>query len=117
MIMKKDPVVFLKHILESINLIETYLRGVTEENFHTSIEKQDLVVRRLEIIGEAVKNLPFDFRKKYPEIPWKDMAGMRDIIIHQYFGINYYRVWDTVVNLLPLLKKQVEELLQENSSM
>jgi uncharacterized protein with HEPN domain len=109
--MKKDPAIFLHHILESINLIQTYLQGVTEEQFHTSTEKQDLVVRRLEIIGEAAKNLPAEFKKKYPNIPWKDMAGMRDIIAHQYFGINFNTVWDTVQNLLPPLKIQIKDLI------
>lgn len=108
--MKKDPSIFLHHIMESISLIETYLQGVTEKQFHTSTEKQDLVVRRLEIIGEAAKNLPPEFKKKHPYIPWKDMAGMRDIIAHKYFGINFNTVWDTVQNLLPTLKIQIVEL-------
>jgi len=114
--MMKEPIIFLTHILESINLIEMYLQGVTEEHFYTSIEKQDLVLRRLEIIGEAAKNLPDKFRRKYPDIPWKRMAGMRDIIIHQYFSVNFNRVWDTVVNALPPLKKQIEQLIREYSS-
>lgn len=114
--MRKEPIVFLTHILESINLIEIYLQGVTEEYFHVSVEKQDLVVRRLEIIGEATKNLPNEFRKKHLEIPWKKMAGLRDVIIHEYFGIEYNIIWDTVVNLLPILKKQIEQLVQEYSS-
>jgi len=101
--------------MESINLIEMYVQGVTEEYFHTSIEKQDLVVRRLEIIGEATKNLPDEFRKKHSDIPWKRMAGLRDVIIHQYFGIEYDIIWDTVVNWLPLLKKQTEQLIREYS--
>jgi uncharacterized protein with HEPN domain len=106
--MKKEPIIFLTHILESINLIEMYMQGVTEEYFHTSIEKQDLVVRRLEIIGEATKNLSDEFREKHSDIPWKSIAGLRDVIIHQYFGIKYDRIWNTVVNLLPILKKQIE---------
>ncbi len=110
--MKKESTIFLTHILESINLIETYLQGVTKERFHTSVEKQDLVVRRLEIIGEATKNLSNEFREKNPTIPWKRMAGMRDIIAHHYFGINYNRVWETVVQLLPPLKQQIKEILQ-----
>jgi uncharacterized protein with HEPN domain len=101
--------------MESINLIEIYMQGVTEEYFHTSIEKQDLVVRRLEIIGEATKNLPTEFRKKHSHIPWKKIAGLKDVIIHQYFGIEYNIIWDTVVNLLPILKKQVEQLIREYS--
>jgi len=67
--MMKEPTIFLTHILESIHLIEVYLQGVTEEHFHASTEKQDLVLRRLEIIGEAAKNLPDEFRRKYPDIP------------------------------------------------
>ena len=109
--MKKDPNIFLTHILESIDAIEEYLDGVTEEKFHTSREKQDLIVRRLEIIGEAAKNIPEDFRKQHDTIPWKKMTGMRDVMIHQYFGINYKIVWDTVTNILPPLRKQIEQLL------
>lgn len=109
--MKKDPSIFLKHILESIDAIEEYLEQVDEEEFYTSREKQDLIIRRLEIIGEAAKNIPEDFRKQHNTIPWKKMAGMRDVIIHQYFGINYKIVWDTVVKTLPLLKKQIMQVL------
>ena|SRR5258706_12776608 len=112
--MKKDTTIFLNHILESIKLIEAYLKGVTEEYFHMSIEKQDLVVRRLEIIGEATKNIPANFREKHTDIPWRKMAGMRDKISHQYFGIDYGIVWDTATNILPPLKKQIETLLGAN---
>lgn len=111
--MKRDPLLFIDDILESINLINEYLQGVTEEQFHVSIEKQDSIVRRIEIIGEATKNLPDDFKEKYPETPWKDMAGMRDKIIHQYFGINFMTVWDTAKNMLPPLKVQIEEVLKD----
>ena len=110
--MKKDPKVFLVHILESIEAIEEYLQGVSEETFHVSREKQDLAVRRLEIIGEASKNIPDDFRNSHPDIPWKRMSGMRDMIAHQYFGINYNIVWDTVKNQLPSLKAQIKEMLK-----
>jgi len=110
--MKKDPRLFLTHILESILLIEQYLQGVTEDHFYTSTEKQDLIVRRLEIIGEATKNLPEEMRKNYPTIPWKKMAGMRDIITHQYFAINFKTVWETASLFIPQLKKQIEEILQ-----
>ncbi|HVF69221.1 MAG TPA: DUF86 domain-containing protein [Xanthomonadales bacterium] len=110
--MKKDITIFLNHILESITLIEKYIDGVKEDQFHMSTEKQDLAVRRLEIIGEATKNLPTEFREKYPDIPWKQMAGMRDKISHQYFDIDYNIVWDTVKNMLPPLKKQIEEILR-----
>lgn len=113
--MTKDPLIFLEHILESIDLIEKYLNGVDEEMFHLSMEKQDLVVRRIEIIGEATKNIPYEFKNTYPDIPWKDMAGMRDVMIHQYFGIDYNIVWKTATQKLPLLKKQIERIIQEIS--
>jgi uncharacterized protein with HEPN domain len=80
---KKDPTVFLSHILDSINLIEEYTAGVNEKEFHKNRSLQDATIRRLEIIGEAVKNLPQSFKTKHPDIPWKQMAGMRDILIHE----------------------------------
>jgi len=91
------------------------MQGITEEYFHTSTEKQVQVVRRLEIIGETTKNLPDEFRRKHSDIPWKSIAGLRDVVIHQYFGINFNRIWETVVNLLPILKKQIEQLIREYS--
>lgn len=109
--MKKDPMIFLTHILHSINAIERYLQDVTEKQFENSEEKQDLAVRRLEIIGEATKNISMEFREQHPEIPWKRMAGMRDVVIHQYYNVDYSVIWDTVTNLLPSLKKQIENLL------
>ena len=79
--MKKDPQIFLTHILESIEAIEEYLQGVSEETFYNSREKQDLAVRRLEIIGEAAKNIPDEFKKQHVALPWKQMTGMRDVLI------------------------------------
>ena len=113
--MKKEPKVFLNHILDSIVLIEEYSKNVTQEKFNKNRYLQDAIIRRLEIIGEATKNLPDEFRKKHSDIPWKSIAGLRDVIIHQYFGVEYNRIWDTVVNLLPPLKKQIEQLIREYS--
>lgn len=77
-------------ILESIELIEDYLNGINndKETFEKTKLVQDSIIRRLEIIGEATKNIPTDIREKYPDVPWKLMAGMRDVLIHSYFGIN-----------------------------
>ena len=81
--MRKDPEVFLAHILESIDLIEGYSAGKTREEFVESRQLQDAIIRRIEIIGEAVKNLPEDFKRNHPEIAWQKVAGMRDLLIHQ----------------------------------
>ncbi len=82
--MKKDVKIFLLHIIESIERIEDYIEGMSREDFMENIQVQDAVLRRLEIIGEAVKNIPQDFRKEYSQIPWKQIAGTRDILIHEY---------------------------------
>ncbi|OGN32952.1 MAG: hypothetical protein A3I39_03160 [Candidatus Yanofskybacteria bacterium RIFCSPLOWO2_02_FULL_47_9b] len=109
---EKDPRVFLNHITESIEAIERYAKGQTLETFLTSLKEQDAMVRRIEIIGEAVKNLPKNFKIKHPKIPWKKIAGMRDILIHEYFLVDLRAVWDTSKDDLPILKKQIKDLLK-----
>lgn len=110
---KKNPKIFLEDILESIERIEQYTKNRTKNEFLDDYEKQDAIMKRLEVIGEAVKNIPIGVKKKYPEIPWKDMAGMRDVLIHEYFGILMERVWDTAKNDIPKLKKQILGLLEK----
>jgi len=110
--MKKDPQVYLAHILQSISAIERYLQGVSKERFLESEEKQDLITRRLEIIGEAVKQLPEEFKQQYPDIPWRDIGDMRNILIHVYFDIDYTIVWKTATELIPKLKEQIEVLFK-----
>lgn len=108
--MKKNPKTFLEHIIESIEDIEKYTKGQTKEKFSKAKMMQDAVIRKIEIIGEAVKNLPLSFRKKHSKIDWGDIAGMRDILIHEYFGVNINVVWKTVREDIPKLKKQITEL-------
>ncbi|MFH1218481.1 MAG: DUF86 domain-containing protein, partial [Candidatus Peregrinibacteria bacterium] len=105
--MKKEPKILLEHIIESIEAIEKYTKGRTKEKFSKAKMMQDAIVRRIEIIGEAVKNLPPTFRKKHPKIAWQEIAGMRDVLIHEYFGVNINVVWETIRKDIPKLKKQI----------
>ena len=107
----KEPKIFLQHILESIKEIENYTKGISNDKFLKNKQLQDALVRRLEIIGEAVRNLPNDFRNDYSEIPWSEMAGMRDILIHEYFGVDLNLVWKTIKEDIPNLKEKIKEIL------
>jgi uncharacterized protein with HEPN domain len=113
--MTKYPPFFLKHILESIDLIASYLRETNKTEFYKDAKLQDAVIRRLEIIGEAAKGLPPEFTRKYPAIDWRGMSGMRDKLIHHYFGINLERVWLVLKNDLPKLKKDLEVILDDEN--
>ena len=92
--MARDEFLYLRHVLDAINTIEEYLQGVDEEHFKATRLLQDGTIREIEIIGEAVKNVSKDIRKSYPEVPWQDIAGMRDKLIHGYFGVDIEKVWD-----------------------
>lgn len=111
----KDPLIFIKHILESINNIEDFMKGIEKNKFLRNKEKQSAVVRQIEIIGEAVKNLPLSFTKKYTGISWKEIVGTRDKIIHHYFGVDLEIVWDIIKKHLPLLKSQIEGILKQEN--
>lgn len=110
--MDKDPRIFLEHILDSVDWIESYVVDLSKDDFLASVGKQDAVLRRLEIIGEAVKNLPDTFKDVHVDIPWRRIAGMRDIIIHEYFEVDLRLVWRTITDVLPEFKKQIQDLLK-----
>ena len=111
--MKKEPRIFLQHIVNSIEAIETYIKGVSKDEFYQSQQKQDAVVRRIEIIGEAVKNLPLNFTKKYPQVNWRESAGMRDVVVHEYFGVDLNIIWRTLGKDLPVFKEQILAIIEE----
>ena len=110
--MTKDPLDRLRHILESIEKINSYVAEyASAESLAGDDRSLDAVVRRLEIIGEAVKALPDDL--KSPDFAqWKEIAGMRDVLIHKYFGVNHRILWDTVQQDLPRLKAAIERSLK-----
>lgn len=110
--MKKAPIVYLQHILESIELIEKRMKGVSIHKFEEDIDLQDMVIRRIEIIGEAVRNLPQEYRQQHTHINWQDPAGMRSILIHAYSEVDLNIVWDTIINDLPPFKQQIKNLLR-----
>jgi uncharacterized protein with HEPN domain len=111
--MKKNHRIFLEHILQSINLIEQYTKGKTKDDFLRFVALQDMVLRRLEIIGEAVKNIPEEIRQKYSDIPWRKIAGMRDKLIHGYFMVDIEFAWGVAKKDLPALKEQISQILEQ----
>jgi uncharacterized protein with HEPN domain len=107
--MKSDKV-YLSHIKDAIKDIETFTARINKKEFRESKLIQSAVIRQIEIIGEATKNLSNAIKSKYGDIPWKDIAGMRDMLIHEYFGVDLEAVWRTVTEDIPKLKKQLVKM-------
>lgn len=114
--MTKDPTILLQDILESIELIEKRMKGVSYEVFTDDIDLQDMITRRLEIIGEAVRKLPDEFRERHANINWQDPARMRSALIHGYDEVDLDVIWDTITEDLPPFKEKIEKLLQKITS-
>ena len=105
--MKRDETVYLQHILDAIGKIEEYLEGSTENAFYKNTLIQDGVIRQIQIIGEAVKRLSDALRESYPDIPWQDIAGMHNKLVHDYFGVDMEEVWLTATEDIPALKAEI----------
>ena len=108
--MQKDPIIYLDDILFSVGLIEQYVTGLSFSSFDGSYDAQDKVLRRLEIIAEAAKQLPRDIRSQNPSVPWKSIIGLRNIISHAYDEVNLEEIWEIVTKHLPETKKRIEEI-------
>jgi len=109
---KRSPRMFIEDILEAMDRIERYIRGLTHETFVRNEMVVDAVIRNLEIIGEASRNIPKDVREAYAEIPWKRMIGLRNIAIHEYFGIDLDIIWEIITRNLPETKPMIVEMLE-----
>lgn len=109
----KSQKVFILHIQESIERIESFSKGLTREKFLKDELRKSAILRELEVIGEATKNLSSGLTSKYPDIEWRSIAGLRDKLIHHYFGINFERVWKVISEDLPKLKKKIKEIIDE----
>lgn len=104
---------YLKDISESIESIEKFVEGVNFETFKNDDMRVSAVIRKFEIIGEASKNVPDMIKQKYPDVPWKKMVGLRDRLIHFYFGIKYELVWETIKKDIPQLKPLICKILED----
>lgn len=111
--MKREYGDYLEDIIVSMDKVKKFTENISYQNFIRDEKTIFAVVRALEIIGEGVKNIPEVLRNKYPEIPWKDMAGMRDKLIHEYFGVKLDIVWNTVKSEIPDLKPKFQKILRD----
>ncbi len=114
--MSKEPIEFLKHIADECSYMLSLNKTLTKEAFLNDETLKRAVVRSLEIIGEATKKIPADFKDKWSLIQWKNMAGMRDRLIHDYIGVNYSIVWDVFKNKIPELFTQIQSVLNNESN-
>ena len=118
--MTRNIRLYIDDILESIEKIEQYTKNIQEDEFLKNTQIQDSVLRRLEVIGEAAKNIPVNFRNLHSQIPWKKIAGLRDVLIHEYFGVNLHRVWKLITEDLLELKQEIQKIkdnLQDSQSL
>lgn len=109
----RDHTLYLKDILAAIDRVEEFVAGMDLEAFQTDDKTSSAVLRKFEIIGEAAKQITDEVRQKHTAVPWKEMAGMRDKLIHSYFGVDYPLVWETVRKRLPQVASEIRKILQD----
>jgi uncharacterized protein with HEPN domain len=105
----------LSDIIEAIKRIQDYISGMNYQTFLKDLKTRDAVIRNLEVIGEAAKNINDEFREQNPGVPWKEMSGLRDKLIHHYFGVNFEIVWTIIRDELPGTQKNIQIILEEIS--
>ena len=111
--MKRNVKLFINDILDSIDKIESFSKGLTKEGLSKDNLRQYAIVRAIEIIGEAVKSISDDLKKDYPGIPWKEIIGMRDVVIHSYFKLDLEKVWKTIKEDIPELKQKILKIKED----
>ncbi len=109
---KRDPCLFLTDILEAVGRIEEYIEGYDFERFVNDRKTVDAVLRNLEIIGEAARNIPDEVRERYPSVPWRRIVGLRNVVVHHYFGVDLSVVWVIVSSQLEELKEEIEKIVE-----
>ena len=107
---ERDLTVYLGHVVMAMDAIAEYVSDMSETEFYEDHKTQDAVIRNLEIVGEAIKHVPDECRERYPQIDWRGLAGLRDVLIHQYFGVDYAAVWEIAVSELPGYREAIASL-------
>jgi uncharacterized protein with HEPN domain len=115
--MMKDDSIYLRHIIDAFTQVDHYMDGISHEEFFSNKLLQDGVIRQLEVMGEAARNLSDDFRNEHPQIPWSQMIGLRNRMTHAYFNVNLQIIWEIVRGDLPDLKRKIQCILDNIKGM